>query len=111
PATSFATAAAQTLAWALAENADFGIAPAIEASPMTWTFGCSLDSNVAGSIGHQPVRSAAPALSAMRAACRGEMTWATSALCRPKSVTSVIAPTSTEVTLPPLDSDTHSRFG
>ena len=28
---------------------------------MTWTLGCSLDSKVAGSIGHQPVRSAAPA--------------------------------------------------
>src|SRR6476619_284460 len=93
PASSFATAAAHTLAWAFAENADFGIAPAIEASPTTWTLGCSLDSNVAGSIGHHPVRSATPAL------------------CRPKSVTSVIAPTSTEVTLPPLESDTHSRFG
>src|SRR5262249_6020501 len=111
PASSFATAAAHTLAWAFAENADFGIAPAIEASPMTWTLGCSLDSNVAGSIGHQPVRSAAPAISAMRAAFRGGRTWATSALWGPNSVPRVIAPTSPEVPLPPLDSDTHSRFG
>src|ERR1700746_114265 len=108
---SFATAAAQTLACALAENADFGIAPAIEASPTTWTLGCSLDSNVAGSIGHQPLRSATPAISAMRAAFCGGMTFATSALWRPKSVTRVISATATEVTLPPFDSDTHSRLG
>src|SRR6516162_4512291 len=111
PASSCATAAGQNLAWAFAEKADDGIAPAIEAAPTTWTLGCSLDSNVAGSIGDQPVRSAPPAISAMRAAFCGGMTLATSALCRPKSVTSVIAPTSTEVTLPPLDRDTHSRFG
>src|SRR5499425_3354127 len=111
PASSVATAAAQTLACAFAENADVGMAPAIEASPMTWTLGCSLDSNVAGSIGHQPVRSVAPAISAMRAAFCGGMTLATSALYRPKSAKSVIEPTSTEVTLPPFDSDTHSRFG
>src|SRR5215831_15617745 len=111
PVSSFATAAAQTFAWALAENADFGMAPAIEASATTWMLGCSLDSNVAGSIGHQPVRSATPAVSAMRAAFCGGMTLATSALCRAKSVTSVIAQTSTEVTLPPFDNDIHSRFG
>src|SRR5262245_50648110 len=111
PRTSFATAAAQTFAWALAENADFGMAPAIEASAMTWILGRSLDSNVAGSIGHQPVRSATPAVSAMRAAFCGGMTLATSALCRAKSVTSVIAPTPTEVTWPPFDNDIHAQFG
>src|SRR6266849_4102774 len=111
PPISLATAAAQTLAWAFAANADFGIAPAIAASPMTWTLGCSFDSNVTGSIGHQPVRSAAPAVSTNRPAFCGGMTLATSALWRPKSVTSVISPTSTDVTLPPFDSDTHSRLG
>src|SRR3954447_1734307 len=111
PLSRAAIAAAQTLAWALAVNADFGIAPAIEASPMTWMFGCSLDSNVAGSIGHHPVQSAARAISAIRPAFWGGMTLATSALWRAKSVTSVMAPGSTEVTLPPLESDTHSRFG
>jgi hypothetical protein len=35
PASNIAIAAAQTLAWALAANADFGIAPAIAASPIT----------------------------------------------------------------------------
>jgi hypothetical protein len=30
------TDGAQTLAWALAEKADFGIAPAIAASPIMW---------------------------------------------------------------------------
>src|SRR5439155_11346576 len=110
PATSLATAAAQTLAWALAEKADFGIAPAIEASPMTWMLGCNLDSKVAGSIGHQPVRSATAAISAIWPAFCGGMTFATSALCLSKSVTSVIAPTSTEVTLPPFDNETHSRL-
>src|SRR5262249_41642897 len=111
PASSLATAAAQTLAWAFAANADFGIAPAIDASPMTWTFGCSFDSNVAGSIGHQPVRSAAPAVSTIPPAFWGGMTLATSALWRPKSGTSVISPTSPDVTLPPFDSDAHSRLG
>ena len=55
------TAAAQTLACALAENADFGIAPMMAASPTTWMFGTSFDSNVTASTGHQPERSAAPA--------------------------------------------------
>src|ERR1700751_591367 len=111
PAGSFTTAAAHALAWAFAENADFGIAPAIEASPTTWTLGCSLDSNVAGVIWHQPARAGTPAISAMRAPFCGGMTLGTSALWRPKSVTSVIAATSTEVTFPPLESDTHSRLG
>src|SRR5829696_1684010 len=93
PLSRAAIAAAQTLAWALAVNADFGIAPAIDASPMTWMLGCSFDSKLTGSIGHQPVRSAAPAASAMRPARCGGMTFATA------------------VTLPPADSDTHSRFG
>ena len=87
PLSRAATAAAQTLAWALAANADFGMAPAIAASPMTWMFGCSFDSNVTGSIGHQPVRSATPAASAMRPARCGGMTLATAAWWRPKSVT------------------------
>ena len=43
PRASFATATAQTLAWALAANADFGIAPAMAASPMTWMFGTSFE--------------------------------------------------------------------
>src|ERR1700746_4226109 len=98
---SFATAAAQTLACALAENADFGIAPAIEASPTTWTLGCSLDSNVAGSIGHQPVRSATPAISAMRAAFCGGMTLGTSALWRAETGERVIAAAAAEGVFPP----------
>src|SRR5262249_61792969 len=75
-----ATAAAQTLAWALAAKADFGIAPAIAASPMTWMFGCRRDSNVTGSIGHQPVLSATPASCAIAPARCGGVTFATAAL-------------------------------
>ena len=48
--------------------------------------------------------SATPASSAMLPAFCGGMTLATAALCLPKSVTSVMSPTSTEVTLPPPDS-------
>ena len=59
-ASSTATAAAQTLAWAFAAKADFGIAPAIAASPITWMFGCRVEAKLTGSIGHQPVRSATP---------------------------------------------------
>src|SRR2546421_3231238 len=103
-----ATAAAQTLACAFAENADFGIAPMIAASPITWMFGTSFDSNVTGSTGHQPERSATPAACAIAPARCGGITLATSALWVPKSVTSVLVAASTELTLPPLDSDTHS---
>src|SRR2546426_1972002 len=84
-----ATAAAHVLACELAANADFGIAPAMAASPMTWIRGCNFDSNVTGSIGHQPVPSATPATSAMRPAFCGGMTLAIFAWCRPKSVISV----------------------
>ena len=77
---SAATAAAHSLACALAAKADFGIAPAIAASPMTWTPGCRRDSKVIGSIGHHPVWSATPAISAICPARCGGMTLATSAL-------------------------------
>src|SRR5262249_60750857 len=80
PPTSVATAAAHTLAWEFAANADFGIAPAIAASPMTWMPGWSFDSNVTGSIGHQPLRSVTPAASAMRPAFCGGVAFAHVAL-------------------------------
>ncbi len=60
PRTRLATAPAQTLAWALAVKADFGMAPPIAASPMTWMPGTRRDSKLTGSIGHQPVWSATP---------------------------------------------------
>src|SRR5687767_3100345 len=101
-------ATAQTLACALAENADFGIAPMIAASPMTCMPGRSFDSKDTGSTGHQPLRSATPAASAMRPARCGGITLATAALCCANSVTKVIVEGSTDVTLPPFDSDTHS---
>jgi hypothetical protein len=103
-----ATAAAQTFAWALAEKADFGMPPAMDASPVTWMLGCSRDSKVTGSIGHHPLRSATPAACAIQPARCGGITFATCALCRPNSVTSVISRASTSVTLPPEDSGTHS---
>ena len=77
---------------------------------MTWMLGCSVDSNVTGSIGHQPVRSATPATSAMRPAFCGGTMLATAALWRPNSVTTVLVAGSTDVTLPPFDSETHSRM-
>src|SRR5260370_10404273 len=108
PRMGCASAAAQTLAGEFAAKADLGMPPAIAASPMTWIFGCKLEAKLTGSIGHHPVRSATPASSAMRAALCGGMTLATSALYVSKSVASVIAAASTDVTLPPDDSDTHS---
>jgi hypothetical protein len=104
------TAAAQTFACALAENADFGIPPMMPASPTTWMLGTSVDSNVAGSIGHQPVLLATPACVAMAPAFCGGITLATAALCWPKSVASVIVEGSTWFTLPPLLSGTHSMM-
>src|SRR3974390_1473788 len=111
PRASFATATAQILACELAANADLGIAPAIAASPMTWTFGTCFDSKLTGSIGHQPERSVAPAISAMRPAFCGGMTLATAALTLSKSVAIVLVAGSTGGTFPPIDSETHSRFG
>jgi len=74
------TDGAQTLAWALAEKADFGIAPAIAASPIMWMLTCRRDSKVTGSIGHHPVWFATPAISAICPARCGGITLATSAL-------------------------------
>ena len=62
------------------------MAPAMQASPMTWMFGADLESKVTGSIAHQPVLSVAPAISAMRPARCGGMTLATWAVWLPKSV-------------------------
>src|SRR5215470_20173567 len=109
PASSLTMAAAHTFPCALAANADLGMPPAIVASPSTWMLDTSLDSKVTGSIGHQPVLSATPAIWAMYPAFCGGMTFATVALNLAKSVVSVISEGSTEVTLPPLDSATHSR--
>ena len=44
---------------------------------MTWILGTSVEAKVTGSIGHQPVLSAAPAISAMRPALCGGITLAT----------------------------------
>ena len=96
PASSAAIAAAQICPCECAAEAERGMAPAMAASPMTWMFGCSLDSNVTGSTGHQPVRSATPASSATRPAFCGGMTLATAALYLSKSVTSVLVAASTD---------------
>src|ERR1700722_5834341 len=111
PRASFAPATAQTLACEFAANADFGIAPAMAASPMTWMFGTCFDSKVTGPIGHQPERSVAPATSAVRPAFCGVMRLAAEALTLSKSVETVLVAGWTEETLPPIDSETHSRFG
>ena len=73
-------AKAQTLAWLLAEKADFGMSPPMVASPTRWIPGCSFDSNVVGSTGHQPDWSARPACCASSPAICGGMTLATAAL-------------------------------
>src|SRR5260370_10631872 len=80
PVSAARIAKAQTLAWLFDAKADFAILPALAASPMTWIPGCSFDSNVIGSIGHQPDRSARPASCASWPASCAGMTLATSAL-------------------------------
>src|SRR2546423_9730118 len=102
PVRSRATAAAHVLACELAANADFGIAPAMAASPMTWIRGCSFDSKVTGSIGHQPVPSATPATSAMRPAFCGGVTLAPFAWGRPQSVIRLLGPAATRGPAPPF---------
>ena len=67
PVSAAAMAKAQALAWLLAEKADFGMSPPMIASPTRWMPGCSVDSNVTGSTGHQPDWSARPACCAQRA--------------------------------------------
>ncbi len=95
-------AAAQICACEFAADAERGMAPAMAASPMTWMLGWSLERNVTGSTGHQPVRSATPASSARRPAFCGGMMLATAALYLSKSVASVRVATSTEVSAPPF---------
>ena len=51
PARTRASAAAQSLPSIVPENADFGMAPANAASPMTWMFLCCSNSKVTGSTG------------------------------------------------------------
>ncbi len=46
-------------------EADLGMPPMMAESPMTWMPGCKVDSKATGSTGHQPVRSATPAIWAM----------------------------------------------
>src|SRR4051794_13012230 len=99
---------AQILACEFAADAERGIAPASAASPMTCMFDCNLDSNVTGSTGHQPVRSATPAISAARPAFCGGMMLATSAWYLSKSVETVRLATSTDASVPPTETDTHS---
>src|SRR5258708_24396347 len=110
PAISVATALAHALACALAENADFGMPPAIQASPMTWILRTNLDSNVTGSIAHHPLLSAAPAIVAIWPAFCGGITFATCAVYLSKYVISVLVDGSTEVTLTPCESETHSAM-
>src|SRR5262245_13288973 len=103
-------ASAQTLPCELATKPDFGIGAAMVASPTTWMPGTWVASPGAGLIGHRPVGLVTPARSAIRPACCGGMTLATLATCLPKSVVSVLVSGSTELTLPPADKDTHSRW-
>ncbi len=80
----------------------------IAASPSTWMLGRSVDSKATGSTGHQPVRSATPACAAMAPAFCGGITLATAALWLANSVVRVSVAGSTDVTLPPWLSGTHS---
>ena len=45
---------AATLAWLLAENADFGMSPGMQASPTTKMLASILDCMLSGSIGQKP---------------------------------------------------------
>src|SRR5262249_33918983 len=90
----------------------------IAASPMTWILGCSGDSNVIGSIGHHPARSATPATSAIRPARCGGVVLAGGGLWGLKKGGRGTAPVAADGALPaprthhpsvtPADSDTHS---
>ena len=100
PASCRATCIAQTLAWAFAENADFGMGAPMIASPITCTCGCSVEAKLTGSTGHQPVALTTPARAAMAPACCGGTTFATSARTSSKSVYSVMLAASTRFTRP-----------
>src|SRR5258708_16386031 len=84
--------------------------PAIQESQTTWLVLSNLDSRVAGSIPHHPLFSAAPAIAAIWPAFCGGITFATCAVYLSKSMISVLVDGSTEVTLPPCESETHSTM-
>ncbi len=101
-------AKAQALAWLLAEKADFGMSPPMIASPTRWMPGCSVDSNVTGSTGHQPDFSARPACRARSPAVCAGMTLATAALNVSPAVSTDRAFTSTALTPPVNWAGSHS---
>src|SRR5215212_10677949 len=101
PARLARIAAAATLPCALADEPDLGIAPAIEASPMTWTFSALVEAKVMGSTGHHPLSAERPADRAMAPARCGGMRLTTSPFWLPKPHFTVIAAGSTLSTLPP----------
>src|SRR6476659_6090478 len=101
-------AKAQILAWLLVAKADFGISPPLIASPTMWMPGCSFDSNVVGSIGHQPDWSANPARCASSPAICGGMILATLALKVSPAVLIVRVFTSTDLTPPVNWPGSHS---
>src|SRR5690606_21505748 len=87
PVRSARIAIAATFAWLLAEKPDFGISPAMQASPMTWMFPSALLCIVAGSIAQYPLSLVRPAVSAIRPAFCAGMMLATSALIVSRPVT------------------------
>src|SRR3954468_9273029 len=99
PARLSRIAAAATLPCALADEPDFGIAPAIEASPMTWTFVALVAAKVMGSTGHHPLSPGGAADCAMAPAGCGGMMLTTSPFWLPKPHFTVIAAGSTLSTL------------
>ena len=103
-------ASAHTLACALAEKADLGMAPAMAASPRTWMPGTKLDSKVTGSTGHHWLRSATPASAAMAPARCGGITLTTAPVWLPKSVVTVRDAASTSVTLPLIRDNVQTAY-
>lgn len=100
---------AATLAWLLAEKADFGMSPARVASPRTKTSGFMVLRMLSASIGHQPLSSVRPAACAISPAFCGGTTFATSASCTvPSLLVRVIACGSTATTSPPKSGGSHS---
>src|SRR3981081_1203882 len=108
PVSTDARAKAHAFAWLFAEKADFGISPAMIASPTRWMLGCSVDSNVTGSTGHHPDRSARPICCARCPAFWAGMTLATAALTVSSAVITERALTSTALTPPVNSAGSHS---
>ncbi len=108
PVSSARIAIAATLAWLLAEKADFGMSPWALESPRTQAFPSMRDFMLSGWTGAQPDSSVSPAMAAMRPAVWAGITLQQSTFCATPSTTTSMLSGRTATSAPPNSGLIHS---